>query len=243
MLISSLRQKVDCRVIGGPGSGFRKKNLLSVLPKYSGVHCGCNFQATIPPDRAFPVAQSKKNPLANEEDAGHSGSVPEPGRSLKEEMATHSSLLAWRIPRTEEPGGLQPTGSQSRTRLSTQAATAFLRTSFNLFLNVFLQASVKFAAQRGPQTADPRRACMLLQVAKVRSMHPLREIVISWEAKGAQTQARLCTGRGVTPSPSPRQSRLGRSGRCWGYSGTTGRTRPPGPSVPAEGPRCRNPSL
>ena len=27
-------------------------------------------------------------------------------------MATHSSILVWRIPRTEEPGGLQPTGSQ-----------------------------------------------------------------------------------------------------------------------------------
>ena len=32
--------------------------------------------------------------------------------SLEEEMATHSSVLAWRIPRTEEPGGLQSLGSQ-----------------------------------------------------------------------------------------------------------------------------------
>ena len=31
---------------------------------------------------------------------------------LKEETATHSRILAGRIPRTEEPGGLQPTGSQ-----------------------------------------------------------------------------------------------------------------------------------
>ena len=37
---------------------------------------------------------------------------------LEEEMATHSSILARRIPWTEEPGGLQSTGSQSRTRLS-----------------------------------------------------------------------------------------------------------------------------
>ena len=29
---------------------------------------------------------------------------------LKEGMATHSSILAWRIPRTEEPGGLQSIG-------------------------------------------------------------------------------------------------------------------------------------
>ena len=30
---------------------------------------------------------------------------------LEEGMATHSSILAWRIPRTEEPGGLQSIGS------------------------------------------------------------------------------------------------------------------------------------
>ena len=32
--------------------------------------------------------------------------------SLEEEMATHSSILAWEIPRTEEPGGLQSMGSK-----------------------------------------------------------------------------------------------------------------------------------
>ena len=32
--------------------------------------------------------------------------------SLEDEMATQSSFLAWRIPRTEEPGGLQTMGSQ-----------------------------------------------------------------------------------------------------------------------------------
>ena len=32
------------------------------------------------------------------------------GRSLEKGMATHSSILAWRIPWTEEPGRLQPTG-------------------------------------------------------------------------------------------------------------------------------------
>ena len=36
----------------------------------------------------------------------------------EEEMATHSSTLAWRIQWTEEPGGLQSMGSQSGTRLS-----------------------------------------------------------------------------------------------------------------------------
>ena len=31
---------------------------------------------------------------------------------LEEAMATHSSILTWKIPRTEEPGGLHPKGSQ-----------------------------------------------------------------------------------------------------------------------------------
>ena len=39
--------------------------------------------------------------------------------SLEKEMATHSSILTWEIPWTEEPGGLQSMGSQkSQTRLS-----------------------------------------------------------------------------------------------------------------------------
>ena len=37
---------------------------------------------------------------------------------LEKEMATHSSILAWKIPWTEEPGGLQSMGSQSRTQMS-----------------------------------------------------------------------------------------------------------------------------
>ena len=34
---------------------------------------------------------------------------------LEKGMATHSTILAWRIPWTEEPDGLQPVGSQSLT--------------------------------------------------------------------------------------------------------------------------------
>ena len=37
--------------------------------------------------------------------------------TLEKEMATHSSILAWRIPGTEEPGGLPSMGSHSRTVL------------------------------------------------------------------------------------------------------------------------------
>ena len=38
--------------------------------------------------------------------------IPEEGRSLEKEMATHSSVPAWTIPRTQEPGGLPSVGSQ-----------------------------------------------------------------------------------------------------------------------------------
>ena len=54
-----------------------------------------------------------KNPPANAGDVGDSGSIPGWERSPGEEiLATHSSILAWRIPWTEEPGGLQSMTSQ-----------------------------------------------------------------------------------------------------------------------------------
>ena len=62
------------------------------------------------------VAQSVKNLLAMQETW-----VRFLGRedSLEKETATHSSVLAWRIPWTEEPGGLQSMGvTKSQTRLS-----------------------------------------------------------------------------------------------------------------------------
>ena len=43
---------------------------------------------------------------------GDLGLIPGYGRSPGEGMAIHSSILAWKIPWTEEPGGLQSTGSQ-----------------------------------------------------------------------------------------------------------------------------------
>ena len=51
---------------------------------------------------------------------------------LEEEMATHSSIPSWRIPRTEEPGGLQSGGSQrvrdDRTRTHWQT---YIHTFYN----------------------------------------------------------------------------------------------------------------
>ena len=59
------------------------------------------------------VAQTVKNPSAMQE--MQEMQVQSFGREdrLEEEMATHSNIPAWRIPWTEEPGGLRSMGSQS----------------------------------------------------------------------------------------------------------------------------------
>ena len=62
--------------------------------------------------KAFGVSQrgsEVKNPSANQDTWLWSLSPEEP---LEKEMATHSSILAWEIPWTEEPGGLQLKGLQ-----------------------------------------------------------------------------------------------------------------------------------
>ena len=51
-----------------------------------------------------------KNPLAMQEMQVQSLDREDP---LEEEMATHSSILAWEMPSPEKPGGLQSKGSQS----------------------------------------------------------------------------------------------------------------------------------
>ena len=57
----------------------------------------------------FPVGSDSKEFTCN---AGDPGLLPGSGRSPGEGKATHSSILAWRISWTEEPGELQSMGSQ-----------------------------------------------------------------------------------------------------------------------------------
>ena len=57
----------------------------------------------------FPGSSVVKNPPANSGDTGESLGREDP---LERAMATHSSILAWEIPWTEKPGGLQSKGSQ-----------------------------------------------------------------------------------------------------------------------------------
>ena len=62
-----------------------------------------------PSSSVIPHSSVSKEPACK---PGDLGSIPGSGISLQKEIATHSSSLAWRISWTEDPGGLQPTGSQ-----------------------------------------------------------------------------------------------------------------------------------
>ena len=76
-----------------------------------------------------------KNLPAKAGDAGDVGSIPGQEDPLVEGMAIHSSVLAWRIPCKEEPGGLQSIGSQ-RVRLDVvteHAGTQTRRISYPTF--------------------------------------------------------------------------------------------------------------
>ena len=67
------------------------------------------FQKNMSNVWGFPGGIAVKNMPANVPDMG---SIPGSGRSLEKEVAVHSSVLAWEIPWTEEPGRLQSMGSQ-----------------------------------------------------------------------------------------------------------------------------------
>ena len=55
----------------------------------------------------LPQWLSGKESACNAGDMGDMGSIPGLGRFPGEEMSTHSGILAWQIPWTKEPGGLQ----------------------------------------------------------------------------------------------------------------------------------------
>ena len=65
----------------------------------------------------FPGGSGVKNPPAKQEMPVRSLGQEDP---LEKEKATHSSVLAWRIPWTEEPGGLQVHGVTKGSDLATE---------------------------------------------------------------------------------------------------------------------------
>ena len=89
----------------------------------------------------IPGGSVVKNLPANTSDARDMGLILGSEDPLGEEMATHFSILAWRIPWTQEPGRLQSTGSQ-RVRhdgmTEHTCACKFQESSFVCFLHYFI---------------------------------------------------------------------------------------------------------
>ena len=81
----------------------------AVRPHLSG---GVSFPFAACWNQASKVALVVKNLLASAADAGDPGLILDWEDLLEKEMAAHSSILVWKIPRTEEPRGLQSVGSQ-----------------------------------------------------------------------------------------------------------------------------------
>ena len=71
---------------------------------------------------AAQVAQWVKNPPAMQGDTGHVSSIPGLGNLLEEGMATHSSILTWRIPWQRSLVGYSPWDG---TELDTTEATEY----------------------------------------------------------------------------------------------------------------------
>ena len=70
-------------------------------------------------------------------------------------MATHSSILAWRIPGTEEPGGLPSIGLQSRTQLNRLLAATAGDNTLQVFGNVNCPITGDLGAHGKLQSALP----------------------------------------------------------------------------------------
>ena len=75
----------------------------------SASHCGLNLHPLMTAD-SIPWWLSGKESACSAGDARDPGLIPELEDPLEEEMAICSSILAWRIPWTEEPGRLQSMG-------------------------------------------------------------------------------------------------------------------------------------
>ena len=99
--------------VGFPGSSADKESACNTGDSSSipglGTSAGKGIAYPLQYSCASLVVQLVKNPPAMWETWDQSLVWEDP---LEKEMATHSSTLAWRIPWTKEPGGLQSTGSQ-----------------------------------------------------------------------------------------------------------------------------------
>ena len=93
-----------------------------------------------------PRGSAVKVSMCSAGDAGDQGSIPSCEDPLEKEMATHLSILAWKIPRTEEPSRLQSTGlPRVRHDLATEPSLPPIEI---ISLNMFLKKSnINYKAQ------------------------------------------------------------------------------------------------
>ena len=78
-----------------------------------------SFTNSYKTEAGFPDGSVDKESACNAGDVRDTNSIPRSGRSPGEKkMATHSSILAWEIPWTKEPGRLQSMGSKKWTWLN-----------------------------------------------------------------------------------------------------------------------------
>ena len=89
--------------------GRQKFDIIQVMFRGHFIY-STNFYSAPMDLKGFPGGSVVKNSPAVQETWVQSLGQQDP---LEEGMATHSSILAWEIPWTEEPGGLQSIGSQS----------------------------------------------------------------------------------------------------------------------------------
>ena len=109
------KQKVSILIAWLRDTGMALNESLQIQTKYT--HPSNTFSKRISLSiclsaRASQVALLVKNPSASAGDARDRGLIPGSGRSPGAGNTTCFSILPWEIPWTEEPGGLQSTGSQ-----------------------------------------------------------------------------------------------------------------------------------
>ena len=139
---STYKQKspLDCLTI--LGSKYSQK--LAVIQDFVAFRLGSWFHLTYANliTQASLVAQRLKRLPATWETQVRSLGREDP---LEKEMATHSSILAWRIPWTEEPGRLQRVVTKSQTRLSNFTHSTLLLTPHmhtNIYVCLFIHTLI-----------------------------------------------------------------------------------------------------
>ena len=136
-------------------------------------------------------------------------------------MATHSSILAWRIPGTEEPGGLRSMGvAQSRTRLwrlsNSSSCSALTAQALEPYSLVRIQASplswVTLTLSRLPHSHPTQASHHLAKPGQVRANLCRRETSFFRAAPDSNTGARARFGGWAWPRSDARKSYVPRVG-------------------------------